>query len=139
MQQYQREGGREIEGERKRERERKPVVTHAGNIQLKDSSFRPSKRPHDLNCVTTIPPTFNSIRDLSTPVLPTTISNHRFNVAAPLSDSHHRQHRMSRIEVQRSNSRNKIIAITIAISSRTMKSRKREREREREEGGEEDR
>ena len=121
MQQYQRERGREIEGERKRERERKPVVTHAGNIQLKDSSFRPSKRPHDLNCVTTIPPTFN------------------FNVAAPLSDSHHRQHRMSRIEVQRSNSRNKIIAITIAISSRTMKSRKREREREREEGGEEDR
>lgn len=38
---------------------------------------------------------------------------------------------MSRIEVQRSNSRNKIIAITIAISPRTMKPRKSEGERDR--------
>ena len=44
---------------------------------------------------------------------------------------------MSRIEVQRSNSRNKIIAITIAISSRTMKPARRQREGE--EGREEER
>lgn len=57
-----------------------------------------------------IPWTFNSIRG------PPSVPPRRPFLSPGL---HQHQVRMSRIEVQRSNSRNKIIAITIAISSRT--------------------
>lgn len=73
--------------------------------------------PRDLNCVTAHP-------ELSREHL-IPFANHPSSLPHPpagpiLSPGlHQHQVRMSRIEVQRSNSRNKIIAITIAISSRT--------------------
>lgn len=73
--------------------------------------------PRDLNCVTVLPAipwTFNSIRE---PTLSRLVRDPFWPF--PSLGSHQHQVRMSRIEVQRSNSRNKIIAITIAISSRT--------------------